>query len=1146
MRMILTALLAVALVIAFSAAVLLWMLDDAGYRRLSIWLVHASTGAELQLSEDFELAPGRHLILKGSRMQLTSVDERLRITILDADAQIDLWALSRGTILVESLRASGGQINWSGSDEETDESYVPGILPLAQRLHIRNFSIVLDPVGGSGPITVVLQTLDVDAPDASQPLTLTASGRVNDHRLSVTGELGRLAQFWSPPAAGFPIHVSVEGPNAVLQVSGTVADPIGLTGAQLTVHAHAPSIAKITAPFATLPEFGGVQIDAALQGDLRSPRVTRVHLESTRPGLTLRAEGRAENLFSTDGLELNLFANIDPAVAFAGTGSDFITQLSVRGQLSGGVSTLRLSNIDGFAISPTGVHVTFTGAGQAALEEAALGEVSPGETSNRSTLSLMARIISPADARSLGFLPRTLLDLEEVLVNVSFAHAERTLKVDLQTSENRKPTIKAAATAVFGPTSLTELTTVFEGSGRTPGGGPFDLRGRIDKAGAGFTLSNLILEHADSDLMFRASGGLGAFNSQEWLLGPIDIQIEGSATDAGALLTWTQLDRISGLGPMQFAMNLVGTTSLLTIPTVSFTAGTTEGLNIRVSGRVNRIEPGLTTTFPLAGVHTELSVSAPSTAALGIILGRPIPDLGALELNGTMSDQDGVLGVESLQLDVSRAGASVLRLAGAIDDILNLSDIRWTGSTDVDLAALLAEWVEPGTQLGTMRGEFVLSDEDGSLGIESFTLRSRHDTALSSELSGSFDDFDTFADLEASVRIDLVDTTILNRILGADHRVSGPIRVHGKISGNLNSVFYDGRLDVGRSHIETRAELRFEADKPRLIAKIVVPELYPAGLGVRLVGPAEAPATRDSSKTPVQLFSPEPLDFSWLDRQNFDIDLRVDTVAGQDYAIRDLALRATLDDGVFSLDPFKATYAGGATLARASLTNGQPPQVSLSLTSDDVVFGTLLALMTGSRSVSGELSARVDLTTQGVSSRELASNLSGHVGLVLENGAIPRQQLDLLAADLFGWTLGRVTRSKKAKFECVIGRFTVDAGVITTNAFFLEGPQLAMTGAGTIDLGAETIDVKILPKKKRRFRGSITPIHLTGALGRPTVTAIPARALAQEIGTLAFLPQFYLPVRALGYMFGMVADEDDSPCLAEADREALTPPSQSD
>ena len=98
-----------------------------------------------------------------------------------------------------------------------------------------------------------------------------------------------------------------------------------------------------------------------------------------------------------------------------------------------------------------------------------------------------------------------------------------------------------------------------------------------------------------------------------------------------------------------------------------------------------------------------------------------------------------------------------------------------------------------------------------------------------------------------------------------------------------------------------------------------------------------------------------------------------------------------------------------------------------------------------------------------------------------------------------------------------------------------------MTGVGTINLGAETIDAKILPKNKRRLWRSTSPVHLTGSLKAPTVTVIPARAVAQQVGALALVPQFYLPVRALGYMYGAVThDKKDSPCLTEQDRDVLS------
>jgi uncharacterized protein involved in outer membrane biogenesis len=279
-----------------------------------------------------------------------------------------------------------------------------------------------------------------------------------------------------------------------------------------------------------------------------------------------------------------------------------------------------------------------------------------------------------------------------------------------------------------------------------------------------------------------------------------------------------------------------------------------------------------------------------------------------------------------------------------------------------------------------------------------------------------------------------------------------------------------------------------------------------------------------------------------MDQLRAELVVKVDSVISDSYALENLDVRARIARSELTLDRWEAKYSGGSLSGTGRLANTSPPSADFKVIGDDVAFGELMELVFGTRSIRASLSTRSELSTSGVSLHDMASNLNGEVGLVLEHGEFPRRVIDLIGVDVFGWTMGNVTRrGNRAAFDCAIGRFSINAGVLTTHALFLDGPNIAITGVGTIDLGAETIDARFVPKNKRRFWGNTTPVHLTGSLADPTVTAIPARALAQEVGALALVPQFYLPARALGFMFGMVGnDDEDSPCLTEADKGILT------
>jgi hypothetical protein len=164
----------------------------------------------------------------------------------------------------------------------------------------------------------------------------------------------------------------------------------------------------------------------------------------------------------------------------------------------------------------------------------------------------------------------------------------------------------------------------------------------------------------------------------------------------------------------------------------------------------------------------------------------------------------------------------------------------------------------------------------------------------------------------------------------------------------------------------------------------------------------------------------------------------------------------------------------------------------------------------------------------------MISNLNGYAGFVIEEGEVERRLLDMFATDYLNWTLSSTVRRQRfADIDCFITRFNVSDGVLRSEVMLSETPFLLVTGGGELNLVDESIDVTLLPRKKKQLFTAVTPVNIRGDLRDPGISAVPARAASKEIAGYTLIPQIYLPVRALGYLYSMISTDKGpkSECL---------------
>jgi AsmA protein len=116
--------------------------------------------------------------------------------------------------------------------------------------------------------------------------------------------------------------------------------------------------------------------------------------------------------------------------------------------------------------------------------------------------------------------------------------------------------------------------------------------------------------------------------------------------------------------------------------------------------------------------------------------------------------------------------------------------------------------------------------------------------------------------------------------------------------------------------------------------------------------------------------------------------------------------------------------------------------------------------------IDGKLQARIDVRSTGQSQRAIMSNLAGTVSANFRDGAIRGLNVAqmiraLTSGTLSGW---QENREQATDLSQLSASFRIEKGQAATADLNLVGPLVKMTGAGTIDLGAQMLALRVEPK----------------------------------------------------------------------------------
>ncbi|MFN4024196.1 MAG: AsmA family protein [Hyphomonas sp.] len=494
-------------------------------------------------------------------------------------------------------------------------------------------------------------------------------------------------------------------------------------------------------------------------------------------------------------------------------------------------------------------------------------------------------------------------------------------------------------------------------------------------------------------------------------------------------------------------------------------------------------------------VAGDFSLDAPSLAALARFAGAEMPvnltPLGGADVKGKISGSllspdlsFDKLGVKSDLIDASYNGAVRLGEAVDLDGRIALRSPR-TGELvrrmelDLPMAAALervqldavvkgpADAISLSNVVFNHEGALLTASYLGEIGLGGDGRLNGQLTAASQKLR----------DLLAAAEVEIEPGSTLQRF-----NMSGTAR--GTFS---NIAVSDLDLTLDQINAKGNAGIDLTGERPRLTGNL--------NMGALDLSPFLAPADQKPKQAqPLEAWSKDKLDLAGLQAADADLNIRTSQLTLGSVVLTDAALAAKLDAGRLTADlsQFKAfggNWKGQMTLDAA----GQVPQVGLAMEGNSVAISSLLGTLAGFDRLTGTGAFKVDATARGGSIDEIMRGVNGQLSTNLDEGALKGLNVSQLVRSAqslqqafatgslnnldFRGVLSPASETEFTSFNTVL---SVQNGVANVDILKLLNPVLGIDGTGKIDLGGQSLDIRLATAIDQSGQGQGAVVQLNG------------------------------------------------------------------
>ncbi len=1078
----------------------------------------------------------------------------------NGEFQIDLRHLFSGDVVIPRLALSDlrvnlrrdekGDFNWLQADD--DEAWEVGgedetlVIPLIVELSLERVRVLyIDEIEDQQAELILTSLTKVKLPDSAESL-LKGKGEINEEPFELRGRLATLEALLGSRES-FPLELDAAFPSMDIKLSG-VANPWGEeTKSDLVLEVSIYTLRGLSQNLAIPLEFDGVlQATGRLTGPLQQPTLSEIDVAvSLEDGGGLDLEGEIGDLINLQGLDLEISASVPENFVVRDLIPLNLPELAIskfEGRIKGDLPEVILEDIRLDIRGGTGEQLSLAGNLSADLTEA-----EPQVRQGNFTLSLQLE-----DSKSLANLLSTDLPRTGAM----------TLETELEVVQDTI-TVKGLA-----------IETVGLGGVSLQGDGEIDKVDIYDDD----LLSNLTpdlnlhIEVGDGAQFFEAFGWvtprLGAFSAslgltgtkQRYRLEVLSAKLDGKGDLAAELsgeigeLSFTpefsanELDlnisayspatlpfsRWAGLGLPEFGAtrlkaNLTGSDKEPRLNKIEISIGEGGPIPLTAMGKADGIDY-LAEPPRLKGVDLALSIKGSNPKPIFEHYGIDMPYFGVFEGTARLIDHNEQLSLSDLKLNATTRTGQTLKITGDVDDLIATAGFRLTADYTGALAQVLG--LEPADALGEIRASVVLSDRDGSIGLEDIKIQAHQDGLYDAELSGDLDDLLERDEVTLAMEADVLDAQQLAALFEVELPPFARFNFEGDVSGGVQSLRGNGEFTLGSSKLSGVLSGGWDGPTPLFTGRLTSPLIDLQDFGLLEEGSGESDLQAEDE--PLQkIFKSDPLPFEFLSTFDLDFEIDIDEFVAGLITIDRVTAKASLKEGALTLDPLNFQFAGGTVVNTLRINAAEAPaKIGLTSNVGDLDIETIFSKLGAEVPLDGELDLHVDLTAIGQSPKDLAESLTGTCELAMSRGRILLGSFNLTTVDVFSWLFSSEAQQGYSEITCFILRFDAKDGFAISEAVVLDTPSVRSGGQGEIDLHSEQLNILFDPEpKQRRLIQFTTPFAIRGPLNAPSVEVNPASATANALGGIIFSP-----LNALGSFFTAVSNngrDEDNPCLAE-------------
>jgi AsmA protein len=366
----------------------------------------------------------------------------------------------------------------------------------------------------------------------------------------------------------------------------------------------------------------------------------------------------------------------------------------------------------------------------------------------------------------------------------------------------------------------------------------------------------------------------------------------------------------------------------------------------------------------------------------------------------------------------------------------------------------------------------------------------------------------TLSGAALAATVSIPDLSMLNGLAGTALPAWKNIVAHGTLidSGGLGltkTIGVDGLiLTMDHAAFGGDASLYFGA-KPRLQAAIMVRQIdldpLLAALPATPVPPAPAVSPQPPPSAP--LVPPAKLPLQRLRSASADVQLSVDTMILNNADYTALQSHAVLANGILTLNPVTAVLPGGSVSGTAVLdATAEPATVKVAINAPALALSPFLNALDLPDTATGTVQARLSASGIGDNLQDVASSLSGQLGLAMVNGIVDGSVLNRL----FGAVLQTVGLQESllgaqgpVAVRCFGLRIDANNGIGKIAALTMDSGRLLIQGGGGLNFGNETLSIIIRPQLRIGGAELGVPVKIGGSFANPTTSIAPLASIQQ-------------------------------------------------